>query len=149
MIYQKHCSEGERNSFIVLSVFPLPFPFKEKKGAEEEVQERLLSLWAMKILWVSDSLGIKISTHSPSKLSNLSIKFWNEMEISSSEPLEMTSLDFSMVLKTCVCAAAPDTSLDITAIRTKADQGALSTLLGWCCIREDGDEAGRRKAVML
>lgn len=68
MVFQKHCSEGERNSFIVLSVFPLPFPFKEKKGAEQEVQEGLLSLWAMKTLRVSDSLGIKISTHSPSKL---------------------------------------------------------------------------------
>lgn len=42
----------------------------------------------------------------------------------------MTSLDFSMVLKTCVCAAAPDTSLDITATRTKADQGGSQQAAG-------------------
>lgn len=42
----------------------------------------------------------------------------------------MTSLDFSMVLKPCVCAAAPDTSLDITATRTKADQGGSQRAAG-------------------
>lgn len=42
----------------------------------------------------------------------------------------MTSLDFSMVLKTCVCTAAPDISLDIAATRTKADQGGSQRAAG-------------------
>lgn len=42
----------------------------------------------------------------------------------------MTSLDFSMVLKTCVCPAAPDSSLDIAATRTKAEQGGSEQTAG-------------------
>lgn len=115
--------EGREYLFLSPSVFPFPSPFKRKEGREEEVQEGHFSLWAMKILWVSDLLGIK-TTPPPKKNKKQKTfqifpqKFWNEMEIYSSET---SSLDFSTMLKTCMHTAARDTSLDDAVTRTEAD----------------------------
>lgn len=87
------CKRRNTSFFFFIFIFTLPLSFKGKKGAEDNMQEKLFSFRAVKILWVSSSLGKTLFPQKPFQFfhENSEMK-WKILSLCCKRRL--TSLDF-------------------------------------------------------